>query len=71
MSDDERLISGSRRRDDRENIALRPKLLRDIVGQESVRENLKILIGAAQARKEPIARPVLVKHLSPTLLPMK
>jgi Holliday junction DNA helicase RuvB len=54
MSDDERLISGSRRRDDRENIALRPKLLRDIVGQESVRENLKILIGAAQARKEPI-----------------
>jgi holliday junction DNA helicase RuvB len=54
MSEDERLISGSRRRDDRENIALRPKLLRDIVGQESVRENLQILIGAAQARKEPV-----------------
>jgi Holliday junction DNA helicase RuvB len=54
MSDDERLIGGSRRRDDRENIALRPKLLHDIVGQDSVRENLKILIDAAKARQEPI-----------------
>jgi Holliday junction DNA helicase RuvB len=54
MSEDERLISGSRRRDDRENIALRPKLLRDIVGQDSVRENLQILIDAAKNRSEPI-----------------
>jgi len=54
MTDDERIISGSRRRDDRENIALRPKLLKDIIGQDSVRENLKIIIEAAQARQEPI-----------------
>ncbi|MEO8612626.1 MAG: Holliday junction branch migration DNA helicase RuvB [Chloroflexota bacterium] len=54
MTDDERLISGSRRRDDRENIALRPKLLKDIIGQDSVRENLKIIIEAATARQEPI-----------------
>ena len=54
MSDDGRIIGGTRRRDDRENIALRPKLLHDIVGQDSVRENLKILIDAAKTRKEPI-----------------
>lgn len=54
MIDDERLISGNRRRDDRENIALRPKLLKDIIGQDSVRENLKIIIEAAAARQEPV-----------------
>jgi len=54
MSDDGRIIGGARRRDDRENIALRPKLLHDIVGQDSVRENLKILIDAAKTRQEPI-----------------
>lgn len=54
MSDDGRMIGGARRRDDRENIALRPKLLHDIVGQDSVRENLKILIDAAKNRQEPI-----------------
>lgn len=54
MSDDGRLVGGSRRRDDRENVALRPKLLRDIVGQDRVRENLHILIAAAQGRHEPL-----------------
>ncbi len=54
MSDDARMVSGSRRRDDRDNIALRPRLLRDIVGQDSVRENLQILIDAAKNRQEPI-----------------
>ena len=54
MSDDDRLVSGKAQRDDRENIALRPKLLRDIVGQDRVRENLKIIIDAAKARSEPI-----------------
>ncbi len=54
MSEDGRMIGGGRRRDDRENIALRPKLLHDIVGQDSVRENLKILIDAAKNRQEPI-----------------
>ena len=49
MSDDDRLVSGKAQRDDRENIALRPKLLRDIVGQDRVRENLKIIIDAAKA----------------------
>ncbi len=54
MSDDERLVSGGNRRDDRENIALRPKYLDDIIGQDMVRENLKIIIEAAKSRQEPI-----------------
>jgi holliday junction DNA helicase RuvB len=53
MTEDGRLVSGSKRPDDRENLALRPKLLRDIVGQDRVRENLKIILEAAQARHEP------------------
>ncbi len=51
---DERLISGQRRRDDRDNIALRPRLLNEIVGQDSVRDNLHILIQAARNRAEPV-----------------
>lgn len=53
MTEDGRLVSGGKRPDDRENLALRPKLLRDIVGQDRVRENLKIILEAAQARHEP------------------
>lgn len=51
---DERLISGKVKRDERENIALRPQLLKDMVGQDRVRENLKIIIDAAKMRKEPL-----------------
>lgn len=54
MSEDGRIVAGARLRDDRENIALRPKLLRDLVGQDSVRENLQILIDAARRRGEPV-----------------
>jgi Holliday junction DNA helicase RuvB len=54
MSDDGRMVSGSQRRDDRENVALRPKLLKDVVGQDTIRENLQIIIDAAKIRKEPV-----------------
>lgn len=54
MSDSGRLVGGARRQDDRENIALRPRLLSDIIGQDRVRENLKIIIEAAKARQEPV-----------------
>jgi Holliday junction DNA helicase RuvB len=54
MSQDERIVGGNRRQDDRENIALRPQYLSDIIGQDRVRENLKIIIEAAKARSEPI-----------------
>lgn len=53
MSDDGRIVGGARRTDDRENIALRPQYLSDIIGQDRVRENLKIIIEAAKARQEP------------------
>lgn len=54
MSDNGRLIGGSRRQDDRDNIALRPHYLSDIIGQDRIRENLKIIIEAAKARQEPV-----------------
>lgn len=52
MTDESRLISGTRRRDEKDNIALRPQYLKDIVGQDKVRENLKIIIDAAKSRGE-------------------
>lgn len=54
MSDEGRAVSGQRQRSERDNIALRPQLLRDVIGQERVRENLRIIIDAARARGEPI-----------------
>lgn len=54
MSEDGRVVSGRPKRSDRENIALRPRRLADIVGQDRVRENLSIIIEAAAARSEPI-----------------
>lgn len=54
MADDGRVVSGRPKRSDRENIALRPRRLADIVGQDRVRENLSIIIEAAAARSEPI-----------------
>ncbi len=54
MADAGRMIDGKRRPDDRENIALRPKQLVDIIGQDQIRNNLEIIIEAAKARQEPI-----------------
>ncbi|MEM9954251.1 MAG: Holliday junction branch migration DNA helicase RuvB [Chloroflexota bacterium] len=54
MSENARMVSGRDQNDDRDNIALRPQRLDDMVGQDSVRENLKIIIEAAQLRDEPI-----------------
>ncbi len=54
MTDESRMVGGARRHSEREDAALRPKLLKDIVGQDRVRENLKIMIDAARARAEPL-----------------
>ena len=54
MTDDGRVVSGGRKRSDRESIALRPQRLAELVGQDRVRENLSIIIEAAAARQEPI-----------------
>ncbi|HLF88810.1 MAG TPA: AAA family ATPase, partial [Anaerolineales bacterium] len=40
--------------DDRVDYALRPKLLKDLIGQELVKENLQILVEAAKKRKQPL-----------------
>lgn len=54
ISEDERMVSAGLQRDERDNVALRPRALNDIVGQDRVRENLRIIIEAARGRKEPI-----------------
>ena len=54
MSNEERVVSGAPKASERENIALRPKRLADMIGQNRVRENLGIIIDAAKARGEPI-----------------
>ena len=54
MADDNRLVSGGRKPEETENIdaALRPRLLGDIYGQETLVERLRILIDAAKGRGE-------------------
>lgn len=54
MSENARTVGGRDQNDDRDNIALRPQRIDDMVGQDSVRENLKIIIEAAQMREEPV-----------------
>src|SRR5437868_5590709 len=53
MSDDDRPVSGKRRRDD-EDKSLRPQFLSEIIGQERAVEQLQILVAAAKERKEPL-----------------
>ena len=54
MPDNRRVVSGGKTPSDRETLALRPKRLADMVGQDRLRENLSIIIEAAAAREEPI-----------------
>ena len=55
MSDNkDRILNPGAKPDDRLDQALRPHLLKDIIGQDQVRDNLSILIDAARHRKEPV-----------------
>ncbi len=56
MSDQARMVSGQRRNEDtlRVDAALRPVTLDDIYGQDSLVENLRILVEAAKSREEPL-----------------
>lgn len=55
MSDQEnRLLNPQPQPEDRLDQALRPKILADLIGQERVKENLSILLGAAKQRGEPL-----------------
>ncbi|HOV05976.1 MAG TPA: Holliday junction branch migration DNA helicase RuvB [Anaerolineaceae bacterium] len=50
--DEERVTNPKRKQDDRIDQALRPSTLRELIGQDQVRQNLEILITAARGRKE-------------------
>jgi Holliday junction DNA helicase RuvB len=49
-----RLVNPQPLPDDRLDIALRPRLLSDLIGQDKVKENLQILIDASRQRSEPL-----------------
>jgi Holliday junction DNA helicase RuvB len=49
-----RLLNPEPQPDDRLDMALRPRILADLIGQERVKENLTILIAAARKRGDPL-----------------
>lgn len=49
-----RLVNPQSQSEDRIDLALRPRSLSDLIGQERVKENLAILIAAARQRSEPL-----------------
>ena len=49
---DERLVAPVRKSEDLNDLTLRPRQLAEMIGQDRVRENLAILVQAAQARSE-------------------
>jgi Holliday junction DNA helicase RuvB len=49
-----RLINPEHQQDDRLDLALRPRTLTELIGQERVKENLAILIAAARQRGDPL-----------------
>jgi holliday junction DNA helicase RuvB len=52
-TDEERLLSGQKRREDGDQEqSLRPQFLGQVIGQDRVVDNLKILVSAAKTRKE-------------------
>ena len=59
--DDERLISpeliGKDEQEEKLETSLRPKVLEEYIGQNKVKENMKIYIEAAKKRGEPFSSP--------------
>lgn len=57
---EDRIISAKEQNTDRTwDLTLRPQKLKDYVGQEGVKDNLNIILQAAQSRKEPIDHTLL------------
>lgn len=55
-----KIVSAEESAEDRTmDLTLRPKILKDFIGQEKMKENLKIFIQAAQQRKQPIEHVLL------------
>jgi holliday junction DNA helicase RuvB len=50
----DRIVNPSTQTEDRLDQTIRPKLMADLIGQDRVKENLKILIEAARQRQEPL-----------------
>jgi len=54
-TDEERIVNPRRKKSDGEiDYNLRPRTLEEYIGQDKIKENLKILIAAARQRKEPV-----------------
>jgi Holliday junction DNA helicase RuvB len=48
----ERVLDASRLQEDQDDVSLRPQLLKDYIGQASLKKNLEVFIGAAKHRQE-------------------
>lgn len=56
----DRLVKSDANKDDAElDTTLRPKILKDYVGQEKIKENLSVFMAAAKKRKEPLEHVLL------------
>lgn len=63
---DDRIVStGFRQGEDEQEQSLRPKTLREYIGQESVKRNLHISIEAALKRHEPLDHLVALRPAGP------
>ena len=54
MNFDERLITSEELESDGEQYSLRPRTLEEYIGQDKVKENIKVFIEAALQRNEPL-----------------
>lgn len=59
MMDDERIVSSRHLNDDETEFSLRPRTMDEYIGQDKVKENLKIFIEAAKQRGEPLDHTLL------------
>ena len=61
--ENDRIIDGKPRPEDQFDRALRPSYLDELIGQEQIKENLRILIEAAKLRSEALAH-ILANEMS-------
>jgi holliday junction DNA helicase RuvB len=54
MEDDKDLVSGSYQNEDRQEYSLRPRTLNEYIGQEEMKDNLRVFIGSAKKRGHPL-----------------
>ncbi len=54
MEDNQNLVSGSFQDEDRQEFSLRPHNFNEYVGQDEMKENLKVFISSALKRKQPL-----------------